>query len=448
MNIQTKKDIWLKYYYEQKDFLDGEINDSINKNRKGDIELTVIDEKGNPIIYKEVEITLTNHEFKHGCNIFLLDEFKDEKLNEKYRETFSKYFNLATIPFYWNDLEPTQGNPRYDKNSPKIYRRPAPDLCLEYCSEKGIDAKLHCLFYDKFIPDWLPKNDMKQMEELYEKRFKEIAERYSGKLYEFEVFNEFLSEPGWQNKSIVSTKRDIIEWVMNLARKYFKNDLLMCNDGNYIPSLAYSKYRHSYFMMLDAAIKGGVKFDKIGIQNHCYLGARATNQEELEQDILNGPNPTNIFNPEKIKQGLDILSAFNIPLEITEITIPTLGETVEDEEIQADLLELSYSVWFANPLVTGAVYWNMVDGYAYNSPAWNESNGRGALFNSHLTPKKSAERLRYLFKEKWHTNLKLKTDKNGKIKFNGFYGDYNLTISDKTANFKLIRNKKEISIKL
>ena len=448
MNIQTKKDIWLKYYYEQKDFLDGEINDSIIKNRKGDIELTVIDEKGNPIIDKEVEITLTNHEFKHGCNIFLLDEFKDEKLNEKYRETFSEYFNLATIPFYWNGLEPTQGNPRYDKNSPKIYRRPAPDLCLEYCNEKGIDAKLHCLFYDKFIPDWLPKNDMKQMEELYEKRFKEIAERYSGKLYEFEVFNEFLSEPGWQNKSIVSSKRDIIEWVMNLARKYFKNDLLMCNDGNYIPSLAYSKYRHSYFMMLDAAIKGGVKFDKIGIQNHCYLGVRATNQEELEQDILNGPNPANIFNPEKIKQGLDILSAFNIPLEITEITIPMLGETVEDEEIQADLLELSYSVWFANPLVTGAVYWNMVDGYAYNSPTWNESNGRGALFNSDLTPKKSAERLRYLFKEKWHTNLKLKTDKNGKFKFNGFYGDYNLIISDKTVNFKLIRNKKEISIKI
>ncbi|MBR2376426.1 MAG: endo-1,4-beta-xylanase [Clostridia bacterium] len=448
MNIQTKKDIWLKYYYGQKDFLDSEISDSINKNRKGDIELTVIDEKGNPIIDKDVEITLTNHEFKHGCNIFLLDEFKDEKLNEKYRETFSKYFNLATIPFYWNDLEPTQGNPRYDINSPKIYRRPAPDLCLEYCNEKGIDAKLHCLFYDKFIPDWLPKNDMKQMEELYEKRFKEIAERYSGKLYEFEVFNEFLSEPGWQNKSIISSKRDIIEWVMNLARKYFKNDLLMCNDGNYIPSLAYSKYRHPYFMMLDAAIKGGVKFDKIGIQNHCYLGVSATNQEELEQDILNGPNPTNIFNPEKIKQGLDILTAFNIPLEITEITIPTLGETVEDEEIQADLLELSYSVWFANPLVTGAVYWNMVDGYAYNSPTWNESNGRGGLFNSDLTPKKSAERLRYLFKEKWHTNLKLKTDKNGKIKFNGFYGDYNLTVSDKTANFKLIKNKKEISIKI
>lgn len=70
------------------------------------------------------------------------------------------------------------------------------------------------------------------------------------------------------------------------------------------------------------------------------------------------------------------------------------------------------------------------------------------LFNSDLTPKKSAERLRYLFKEKWHTNFKFKTDKNGKIKFNGFYGDYNLTVSDKTANFKLIKNKKEISIKI
>jgi hypothetical protein len=73
MDIQTKKDIWLKYYYEQNDFLDGEIHDNINKYRKGDIELTITDENGNLVIDKEVEITLTNHEFKHGCNIFLLE---------------------------------------------------------------------------------------------------------------------------------------------------------------------------------------------------------------------------------------------------------------------------------------------------------------------------------------------------------------------------------------
>ena len=47
------------------------------------------------------------------------------------RCTFYRYFNLATVPFYWNTLEPEYGKPRYAKDSVKIYRRPAPDLCME-----------------------------------------------------------------------------------------------------------------------------------------------------------------------------------------------------------------------------------------------------------------------------------------------------------------------------
>ena len=51
-------------------------------------------------------------------------------------EIFKEYFNLATVPFYWNSLEPQENKPRFEKDSEKIYRRPAPDLCLEYCEEK------------------------------------------------------------------------------------------------------------------------------------------------------------------------------------------------------------------------------------------------------------------------------------------------------------------------
>lgn len=61
----------------------------------------------------------------------MLDQFSSPEQNKAYREMFTGLFNIATLPFYWSDLEPEQGRPRFAKDSPNIYRRPAIDLCLE-----------------------------------------------------------------------------------------------------------------------------------------------------------------------------------------------------------------------------------------------------------------------------------------------------------------------------
>ena len=125
-------------------------------------------------------LTAFEHELKEGKDVFytglsgkLSVTYNNacmarDELNKKYRDDFKKYFTTATVPFYWNGLEPEKGKPRFDKNSEKIYRRPAPELCVEYCEENGINPKLHCLVYDKFLPDWLPTQDMKEMEKYYE----------------------------------------------------------------------------------------------------------------------------------------------------------------------------------------------------------------------------------------------------------------------------------------
>ncbi len=168
----------------------------------------------------------------------MLDQFETDSENNEYRKLFSKYFNLATIPFYWDGLEPDEGKPRYSADSENVYRRPSPDLCLDYCREKGIDAKIHCLFYDKFIPAWLPKADAKKMKALYEKRFKEIADRYgNGVMYDIEVINELLETPYWTTNSCISDDKDSLEWSFGLAKKYFPNDTLVINDGNFIPEI-------------------------------------------------------------------------------------------------------------------------------------------------------------------------------------------------------------------
>ena len=393
---------------------------SIEKYRKGNCSICFTDKNGVPVRGKKVRVVQKTHDFKHGANMLLLDEFKTEEENKLYRDMFHKYFNLATVPFYWAELEPEQGKLRFAADSPKIYRRPAPDLCVDYCNEHGILPKLHCLFYDKFIPSWLPKREEEAMKELYEKRFAQIAERYSGKMYEFEVTNELLDEWRWGDMcSVLCEKKDTPIWAYKLARKYFPNDTLVINEGNRVPEIAEQDYRSPYYMFIEGLLLKGASIDKIGIQNHIFCGTRGPQETEIFRFLQ-------FFDPEKVVKGLGYLAEFGKPLEITEVTIPTFGEGEEAEELQADILRCLYRLWFSVPNMESIVYWNTVEGMAYVKPNGisTENMVRGGLFHRDLSPKKAALALKDLFEKEWHTEMELTTDEKGCIDFRGFYGDY------------------------
>ena len=423
MDRREIRNIWMRYAEENRDLLDGRVQADIERFRKGDCRICLLDKDGKPAAGKKVKVTQKTHDFKYGANIFMLDEFPDAERNAVYREQFKSLFNLATVPFYWNTLEPEQGKPRFSVDSPKVYRRPAPDHCIKYCEENGILPKLHCLVYERFVPEWAPVDDMKAMEALYEKRFAEIAERYSGKLYEVEVINELLCEWYWNFRSVISTRRDILEWAFALAQKYFKDDVLVINEGQPLEGTAKTDYRHPYFMMIDAALAKGVRIDKIGLQHHTFTGCGAANEEMFAAELAKGSRH---FDPATILKALDIYAEFNLPLEITEITVPTFGETEEDELLQADLLEVLYTCLFSHPAVDAVVYWNLPDGCAYEPKdgGWNENRCRGGLYHNDMTPKIAAVRMHELFNVRWHTDIELETDENGFVEFRGFFGEY------------------------
>lgn len=443
MTIEEKRNLWLKPFEDNKEAVEKRINEGIEKNRKGDCKILVTDKNGNPLANTQVTVDQKSHDFKFGAHIFMLDEFETEEENKKFRELFKEYFNLATVPFYWNSLEPQENKPRFEKDSEKIYRRPAPDLCLEYCNENNIDAKLHCLVYDKFIPDWLPKKDMEQMEKLYEKRISEIAERYKGKFYEFEVINETLIEAWWKTQSVIMEKRDLVEWAFDLSKKYLPNETLVINDGGQAESIYRHDFRSPYFMQIEKCLLNGAKIDKIGMQHHIFVGSTAKNDEEYERDLKDNHYLINA-DPFVNFKFLDVMAELGLPIELTEVTIPTLGDTLEDEEIQAQLLKNLYSIWFSHPAVNTIVYWNQFDGHCYDAgpgATWNENNCRGGLFHKDLTPKKSAEVYKKLISEEWHTKLTLTTDENGYASFRGFYGDYELSADDLKFTFGLHKNE-------
>ena len=85
------------------------IEQGIEKNRKGDAVIKVLDEKGNPLPGATISVKLQKHDFLFGCNAFVLGQLKTPEMNSLYEERFTKIFNFATVPFYWGDNEPEQG---------------------------------------------------------------------------------------------------------------------------------------------------------------------------------------------------------------------------------------------------------------------------------------------------------------------------------------------------
>ena len=129
--------------------------EGIEKYRKGDGKIKITDKNGTPVSGAKIKLSQKSHEFRFGANIFMLDELETPEKNEKYKKYFADVFNMATLPFYWDALEPERGKPRYAKDSPKVYRRPSPDLCIEFCEKHGIEPREHALAYDGFFPKWL-----------------------------------------------------------------------------------------------------------------------------------------------------------------------------------------------------------------------------------------------------------------------------------------------------
>ncbi len=428
MTYQEVRDDLLASFRENTALYEEKLAD-IEKYRKGDIKVRILNEMGIPVSKKRVKITQKTHEFKYGANLFLLDEFPSEGENKIYRDTFHRYFNLATLPFYWAELEPEEGKLRFDKDSPKIYRRPAPDLCLEYCNEHGITPKLHCLYYDKFTPDWLPRQDRDRMKHLYDKRFREIAERYAGKLWEYEVTNEMLESPCWYGKKCCLTdERDIIDWCYKTAREYFGKDAkLVINEGNKIPSIAKFGFMSPLMLEYRGLLDRGCEIDKIGMQHHAFLGVSG-------DQFKDAPIEKDKFDAESIDKGLKILQTLGKPMEITEMTIPCVGEGEEGEEFQAEALKYLYTYFFACPNIENICYWNTVDDMCYVGEevgnSWNENACHAGLFRRDFTPKKGAKMLWHLFNEVWHTDLEAETDEDGYVSFRGFFGDYEADFGD------------------
>ena len=418
-----------KYWEYWNDDVQKEIDERVEKYRKADCEFQLDDVKEGSTI----KIEQTNSDFMFGAHIFNFDQLGSNELNAKYKNVYGTLFNQATIAFYWKTLEPVQGRPRFEQkyeDSPEFWnkvdepkkqphwRRPAPDPVVDFCESKGLQTTGHTIILGNRKwqhPDWLPKDEERvdEMDKLFEKRIRELGERYKERLSRWDVVNE--SSVDFNAKGTKSAyglmPEDYAYKAYMVAKEAFP-ETTEFNINDY-------SVDDRYAAQIADLRKRGARIDNVGIQMHLFNPA----------DMLGIAEGKPIQTPDVQKKRLTAADKAGLPLILSEITITAPNDDERGRAIQAIVARNLYRYWFSWPTMRGIVWWNVVDDCG--APGEPTTSG---LFTRQMEPKPSYYALENLILHEWRTNLDVTADSsNPTVKFRGFKGTYRVTYVDRSG---------------
>lgn len=429
-----------------------------------------------------VKVQQISSDFFFGAHTFNFDQLGNKESNDKYKELFGTLFNSATVPFYWRDFEPVKGQPRFaeaendteaywesveDPASQPNWRRPCTDKIVEWCKTRGVRVHGHPLMWPCGIgiPKWLfndivpteERADFDRIRKQYkstpidtieallpitarnfeaamEKRIHEICRRYYGMIDSWDIVNESVSD--FDNGELIpgstlckSTRYgflmpgDYVYKTFQLAEESLPEKTWFNLNDNAETCINYRGGIMAYVHQATDMLSRGCKVDVIGVQMHIFDPKRATAMADGE---------TTIHSPEYIHQWYDALALLDLPMHLSEITIPSVDSSERGLMIQAILARNLYRMWFSLEQMSGITWWNTVDGCGLKGePAIS------GIFNRDMTPKPSYYALEELIMHEWRTNETVKVDRNGAIAFRGFKGDYLLTWTDKEGEHQM-----------
>jgi len=161
--------------------------------------------------------------------------------------------------------------------------------------------------------------------------------------------------------------------------------------------------------MIEKMLREGVRIDGLGMQFHAY--ARKENAETRLAQVCN---------PLRIIDVLERYGDFGLPIHISEVSIPSYSNEASDEELQAELTERLFKLWFSSKHCESIVWWNLCDNTAYQS----ENVYHSGLLRNDCTEKPVYKVLHRLINQEWKTSFE--TTAADELRFSGFYGDYEI----------------------
>jgi len=364
----------------------------IEEVRKGDFTVVVKDKDGNVIPDAEVELDMFEHEFQFGTAI------NSGHLNTgKAMEKLSENFNAAVHE------GATKWAPYVDEGKKELAAETvskAFDAGVKYFRGHVIIAEKDGVSYagNTMIPQYVQDyvnagNKEKAMEEI-DKWIETIVTDFKGKLTEWDVVNEITR---------LTFFTDLLGTEMYNHWFAKTRDLDPSIDLYYNECSAQAK-QDEFFTKLDLFKANGVDYDAVGIQTH--------------RDNLSTLYDIN----DAIKLYEKIRTEYNKTIKITEFTC-----SIVDKQLQAHYMRDSLIAAFAQPNVEGFIFWGYWDKAFYAG----ETN---LFYDKDFNLKPGGEIYQDLVYNKWWTrDAKAKTNADGNAVINGYYGDYDVTV---TANGK------------
>jgi endo-1,4-beta-xylanase len=371
-----------------------EAAERIEKYRKGDLNIQVLDANGNAIKDAEVEVRMTRNSFQWGTAVTSKSLLDKTEMGEKYREVVKKYFNHIV---YENEMKPKN----WARQKPEDYGVQT-KLANQWLRDNGITARGHVFVWPSFkhSPQLVDiKNDPEAIKAAIRKSIDVQAKTMLGEFTEWDVMNEYV----YHNEIVKMLGNDEMFHWFKAAREGAPGVKLFYNDFTMFHGKGEGSNSQKFYDIVKLLKDNGAPLDAIGEQSHI------------------GGTPPAITD---LIERLDYFSKLGLPIQITEFDIAS-----SDDEFKARYLSDFMTVMYSHPNVIGFVQWGF-----YAPQHWFPAS---ALWNADWSIRQHGQAYIDLVTKTWWTNADLKTNAKGSSNVRGFTGEYEITVKHKGKTNKV-----------
>jgi GH35 family endo-1,4-beta-xylanase len=400
------------------------LDDLIKQHRTADATVTVL-AGGMPLANSEVVVEQTGHEFLFGSTGFDFLPLANDEIHGEERarmellaQEWLALFNFATLPFYWGRFEPERGNP----DTSRLL------AAARWFADRGVAVKGHPLCWHTVQPEWLLPLSDDEILEAQKARIRREVTDFRGVIDTWDAINEAVIMPVFENGDNGITRIcrangriATVRMAFETARESNPRTFLLLNDFD---------MSTAFECLIEGVLEAGIKVDAIGLQSHMHQG---------------------YWGEEKTLKIIDRFARYGLPIHFTETTlvsghlmppeiedlndykIPDWPTTPDGEARQAGEIVRHCKTLLSHPAVEAMTYWDMTDRAWLGAPA--------GLVRRDSSPKPSYAAMLGLIKGEWWLKpTTMATDSAGRLRFNGFLGDYQASAGERKAAFKLDRS--------
>lgn len=354
----------------------------IEKYRKGNLTIQVMDQNGKPVAGADVTVRLKKHDFGWGTATTsqrVLDTLDPN--SARYRDALLRNFNKVVFE---NEMKA--------KNWPR-FNRAQTRQGVAWFRSQGIPVRGHVMVW----PSWQHSPHLTALKSdtaaLRATILRQIGEQTAAMKEQF-VEWDVLNEPYAHHDFIDLLGRPVmVDW-FRAARAGAPDVTLFLNDYTMFRGEGPGSPSEKFFENAKFLKESGAPIDAIGEQGHI------------------GGTPPGI---DYMLARLDRFAELGLPIQITEFDI-----TSDDDEFKARYLRDFMTALYSHPATTGLIQWGFWAGQHWVPAA--------ALWDKNWNLRAHGQVYSDLIHKTWHTEATGRTGTDGRYTIRGFNGEYDVVV--------------------